>query len=192
MSFVGASALVNGKTKGLYASAKALLSSIYEGALVNFDSALRIEARWFTKVLMTDTCTNMARTLFLNKSALEKGQQRPADEGEKNLRQISVIGSGMMGSGIAYASILQGLEVLLIDQNIEAAEAGKNKIEMLLNESVKRKKLSEEEKIGLLDRVKTVSSIEKVSGSDLVIEAVFEDLKLKHSLYKKIEPHLKE
>ena len=79
MSFVGASALVNGKTKGLYASAKALLSSIYEGALVNFDSALRIEARWFTKVLMTDTCTNMARTLFLNKSALEKGKQRPAD-----------------------------------------------------------------------------------------------------------------
>ena len=123
MSFVGASALVNGKTKGLYASAKALLSSIYEGALVNFDSALRIEARWFTKVLMTDTCTNMARTLFLNKSALEKGKQRPADAGETNLKQISVIGSGMMGSGIAYASILQGLEVLLIDRNIEAAEA---------------------------------------------------------------------
>ena len=192
ISFVGASALVNGKTKGLYASAKALLSSIYEGALVSFDSALRIEARWFTKVLMTDTCTNMARTLFLNKSALEKGKQRPADAGETNLKQISVIGSGMMGSGIAYASILQGLEVLLIDQNIEAAEAGKNKIEMLLNESVKRKKLSEEEKIRLLDSVKTVSSIEKVSGSDLVIEAVFEDLKLKHSLYKKIEPHLKE
>ena len=192
MSFVGASALVNGKTKGLYASAKALLSSIYEGALVDFDSALRIEARWFTKVLMTDTCTNMARTLFLNKSALEKGKQRPADAGETNLKQISVIGSGMMGSGIAYASILQGLEVLLIDQNIEAAEAGKNKIEMLLNEGVKRKKLSEDEKIGLLDRVKTVSAIEKVSGSDLIIEAVFEDLKLKHSLYKKIEPFLKE
>ena len=134
----------------------------------------------------------MARTLFLNKSALEKGKQRPADAGETNLKQISVIGSGMMGSGIAYASILQGLEVLLIDQNIEAAEAGKNKIEMLLNESVKRKKLSEEEKIRLLDSVKTVSSIEKVSGSDLVIEAVFEDLKLKHSLYEKIEPHLKE
>jgi len=64
MSFVGASALVNGKTKGLYASAKALLSSVYEGALVDFESALKIEARWFTKVLMTNTCTNMARTLF--------------------------------------------------------------------------------------------------------------------------------
>ena len=192
MSFVGGSALVNGKTKGLYFSAKALLSSVYEGALVDFDSALRIEARWFTKVLMTDTCTNMARTLFLNKSALEKGQQRPSDVKETNLKQISVIGSGMMGSGIAYASILQGLEVLLIDQNIEAAEAGKTKIDMLLSESVKRKKLSEEEKIGLLEKVKTVSSLEKISTSDLVIEAVFEDLKLKHSLYKKIEPHLKD
>ena len=192
MSFVGGSALVNGKTKGLYFSAKALLSSVYEGALVDFDSALRIEARWFTKVLMTDTCTNMARTLFLNKSALEKGQQRPLHVKETNLKQISVIGSGMMGSGIAYASILQGLEVLLIDQNIEAAEAGKTKIDMLLSESVKRKKLSEEEKIRLLEKVKTVSSLEKISSSDLVIEAVFEDLKLKHNLYKKIEPHLKD
>ena len=192
MSFVGGSALVNGKTKGLYFSAKALLSSVYEGALVDFDSALRIEARWFTKVLMTDTCTNMARTLFLNKSALEKGQQRPSDVKETNLKQISVIGSGMMGSGIAYASILQGLEVLLIDQNIEAAEAGKTKIDMLLSESVKRKKLSEEEKVRLLEKVKTVSSLEKISSSDLVIEAVFEDLKLKHNLYKKIEPHLKD
>ena len=192
MSFVGGSALVNGKTKGLYFSAKALLSSVYEGALVDFDSALRIEARWFTKVLMTDTCTNMARTLFLNKSALEKGQQRPPGVKETNLKQISVIGSGMMGSGIAYASILQGLEVLLIDQNIEAAEAGKTKIAMLLSESVKRKKLSEEQKIQLLEKVKTVSSLETISNSDLVIEAVFEDLNLKHDLYKKIEPHLKD
>lgn len=191
MSFVGASALVNGKTKGLYASAKALLSSIYEGALVDFESALKIEARWFTKVLMTDTCTNMARTLFLNKSALEKGKQRPPAVEETNLKQISVIGSGMMGSGIACASIMNGLEVLLIDQNIEAAEAGKAKIETLLNESVKRKKLSEEEKTKLLGNVKTLSSLEKISGSDLVIEAVFEDLELKHSLYKKIEPYLK-
>ena len=192
MSFVGASALVNGKTKGLYFSAKALLSSVYEGALVDFDTALRIEARWFTKVLMTDTCTNMARTLFLNKSALEKGYQRPVGAEKTNLKQVSVIGSGMMGSGIAYASILQGLEVLLIDQNIKAAEAGKAKIEMLLSESVKRKKLSEEEKIRLLKKVKTDASLENISSSDLVIEAVFEDLNLKHNLYKKIEPHLKE
>ncbi len=192
MSFVGGSALVNGKTKGLYFSAKALLSSVYEGALVDFDSALRIEARWFTKVLMTDTCTNMARTLFLNKGALEKGQQRPPGVKKTNLKQISVIGSGMMGSGIAYASILQGLEVLLIDKNLEAANAGKTKIDMLLSESVKRKKLSEQEKTQLLEKVKTVSSLEKISSSDLVIEAVFEDLKLKHNLYKKIEPHLKE
>jgi len=122
---------------------------------------------------------------------LEKGKQRPPAVEETNLKQISVIGSGMMGSGIACASIMNGLEVLLIDQNIEAAEAGKAKIETLLNESVKRKKLSEEEKTKLLGNVKTFSSLEKISGSDLVIEAVFEDLELKHSLYKKIEPYLK-
>ena len=72
----------------------------------------------------------------------------------------------MMGSGIAYASILQGLEVLLIDQNIKAAKAGKAKIEVLLSESVKRKKLSEEEKIRLLKKVKTDESLENISSSD--------------------------
>ena len=62
---------------------------------------------------------------------------------------------------------------------------------MLLSESVKRKKLSEEEKVRLLKKVKSDASLENISSSDLVIEAVFEDLNLKHKLYKKIEPHLK-
>ena len=90
MSFVGASALVNGKTKGLYFAAKALLSTVYEGALVNFDNALKIEARWFTKVLMTKACTNMTSTLFLNKEKLEKGMVRPTNVDNSNLQEIAI------------------------------------------------------------------------------------------------------
>jgi 3-hydroxyacyl-CoA dehydrogenase/enoyl-CoA hydratase/3-hydroxybutyryl-CoA epimerase len=73
MTFVGASAMINGKTKGVYPAAKALLSAVYEGALVDFDTALRIEARWFTSVLMNPSSSAMIRSLFLNKEALEKG-----------------------------------------------------------------------------------------------------------------------
>ena len=51
MTFVGASAMVNGKTQGVYPAAKALLSAVYEGAMVPFDTAIKIEARWFTNVL---------------------------------------------------------------------------------------------------------------------------------------------
>jgi 3-hydroxyacyl-CoA dehydrogenase/enoyl-CoA hydratase/3-hydroxybutyryl-CoA epimerase len=78
MTFVGASAMINGKTKGVYPAAKALLSAVYEGALVDFDTALRIEARWFTSVLMNPSSSAMIRSLFLNKEALEKGANRPA------------------------------------------------------------------------------------------------------------------
>ena len=77
MTFVGASAMVNGKTQGVYPAAKALLSAVYEGALVPFDTALKIEARWFTHVLMNPSSGAMIRSLFINKEALEKGANRP-------------------------------------------------------------------------------------------------------------------
>ena len=78
MTFVGASAMISSKTKNLYPAAKYLLSAIYEGALTNFDNALRIEARWFTKILSEKSTKNMIRTLFINKTALEKGLKRPS------------------------------------------------------------------------------------------------------------------
>ena len=77
MTFVGASAMVHGKTQGAYPAAKAMLSAIYEGALVDFDAALRIEARWFTRVLLNPSSAAMIRSLFLNKQALEKGAVAP-------------------------------------------------------------------------------------------------------------------
>lgn len=82
MTFVGASAMVHGKTKGVYPAAKAMLSAVYEGAQVPFDTALKIEARWFTNVLMDPSSSAMIRSLFINKEALEKGANRPdvADE----------------------------------------------------------------------------------------------------------------
>ncbi|MCE8422251.1 3-hydroxyacyl-CoA dehydrogenase, partial [Rhodovulum sulfidophilum] len=78
MTFVGASAMVTGKTMGVYPAAKGLLAAVYEGALVPFDTALKIEARWFTHVLMNPSSSAMIRSLFINKEALEKGAVRPA------------------------------------------------------------------------------------------------------------------
>ena len=77
MTFVGASAMINGKTQGAFPAAKALLSAVYEGALVPFDLALKVEARWFTNVIMNPSSSAMIRSLFINKSALEKGAVRP-------------------------------------------------------------------------------------------------------------------
>ena len=100
MTFVGASAMVNGNTQGVYPAAKALLSAVYEGAMVPFDTAIKIEARWFTNVLMNPSSGAMIRSLFINKEALEKGANRP-DVPPQTVKKLGVLGAGMMGAGIA-------------------------------------------------------------------------------------------
>ena len=87
---VGASAMVNGKTKGAFPAAKALLSAVYEGALVPFDTALKIEARWFTNIMMNPSSSAMIRSLFINKGALEKGAVRPAGIPDQSVKKVGV------------------------------------------------------------------------------------------------------
>ena len=125
MTFVGASAMVNGKTKGAFPAAKALLSAVYEGAQVPFDTALKIEARWFTHILMNPSSSAMIRSLFINKGALEKGAVRPAGIPDQSVKKIGVLGAGMMGAGIALVSAQAGIDVVLIDQSQEAADLAK-------------------------------------------------------------------
>ncbi|MGJ8611965.1 MAG: enoyl-CoA hydratase-related protein, partial [Octadecabacter sp.] len=125
MTYVGASAMINGKTQGVYPAAKALLSAAYEGAMVPFDTALKIEARWFTNVLMNPSSEAMIRSLFINKEALEKGANRP-DVADQRVKKVGVLGAGMMGAGISLVSALAGIEVVLIDREQAAADKGKS------------------------------------------------------------------
>ena len=119
MTFVGANAMVNGKTQGAFPAAKALLSAVYEGSLVPFDTALKIEARWFTNILLNPSSSAMIRSLFLNKEALEKGAVRPEGVADQRVKKLGVLGAGMMGAGIALVSVQAGIEVVLIDQTQE-------------------------------------------------------------------------
>ena len=186
MTFVGASAMINGKTKGVYPAAKALLSSIYEGALVPFDTALKIEARHFTSILMNPTSSAMIRSLFINKEALEKGANRPAVDDQK-VSKVGVLGSGMMGAGIAYVSANAGIEVVLIDQAQEAADKGKAYSESILDKGISRKRVTEDKKAEVLGRITATTDLEALKGCDLIVEAVFEDVGVKAEMTKKVE-----
>ncbi|PHP26624.1 3-hydroxyacyl-CoA dehydrogenase NAD-binding domain-containing protein [Limimaricola cinnabarinus] len=186
MTFVGASAMVHGKTQGVYPAAKALLSAVYEGALVPFDTALKIEARWFTRVLMDPSSTAMIRSLFLNKEALEKGANRP-DAPDQSVKKVGILGAGMMGAGIAYVSANAGIEVVLIDREQAAADKGKSYSEALLDKGIKRKKVSPEKKEQVLGRINATTEIEALKGCDLIVEAVFEDVGVKAEMTKKVE-----
>ncbi|UWQ42783.1 enoyl-CoA hydratase/isomerase family protein [Leisingera aquaemixtae] len=187
MTFVGASAMVHGKTQGAFPAAKALLSSIYEGALVDFDTALKIEARWFTNVLMNPSSSAMIRSLFLNKQALEKGAVRPAGVPDQSVKKIGVLGAGMMGAGIALVSAQAGMEVVLIDRDQDAADKGKAYSAAYMDAGIKRGKATEEKKEALLAQITATPDLDALKGCDLIIEAVFEDPGVKAEMTQKVE-----
>lgn len=186
LTFVGASAMVNGKTQGVYPAAKALLSAIYEGALVPFDVALRIEARWFTHVLMQPSSSAMIRSLFLNKQALEKGARRP-DLPKEKVRRLGVLGAGMMGAGIAHVAAKAGIEVVLIDTTQQAADRGKAHAAGIVKNDRKRGKLTEDMTAEVLARIMPGTDYAALSGCDLIIEAVFEDPQVKAGVIARAE-----
>ncbi|PFG61669.1 3-hydroxyacyl-CoA dehydrogenase/enoyl-CoA hydratase/3-hydroxybutyryl-CoA epimerase [Thioclava sp. ES.031] len=186
MTFVGASAMVHGKTAGVYPAAKALLSAVYEGALVPFDQAIKIEARWFTNVLLNPSSTSMIRSLFINKGALEKGANRP-DVPDQKVKKVGILGAGMMGAGIAYVSAKAGIEVVLIDNSQEAADRGKSYSEGILDKGISRKKVTEEGKAKTLGLINATTDYAALEGCDLIVEAVFEDPGVKAEVTKKAE-----
>ena len=187
MTYVGASAMVNGKTKGVYPAARALLSAAYEGALVPFDTALKIEARWFTHVLMNPSSGNMIRSLFINKEALEKGAVRPRDVPDQSVRKIGILGAGMMGAGIALVSAQAGLDVVLLDQSQEAADRGKAYSASYMDKGISRRKTTPEKKDAVLGRIMATTDYGALHDVDLIVEAVFEDPAIKAEVTRAVD-----
>ena len=186
MTFVGANAMVYGKTYGVYPAAKALLAAVYEGALVPFDVALKIEARHFTSVMMNPSSTAMIRSLFINKEALEKGANRPG-VADQTVKKVGIIGAGMMGAGIAYVSANAGIEVVLIDAAQDSADKGRAHSADLLDKGIQRKKVTAEKKAEVMARITATTDYAALAGCDLIVEAVFEDMKVKADVTAKVE-----
>ncbi|MEP6067792.1 MAG: 3-hydroxyacyl-CoA dehydrogenase NAD-binding domain-containing protein [Paracoccaceae bacterium] len=187
MTFVGAAAMVHGKTQGVYPAAKALLSAVYEGALVPFDTALKIEARWFTNVLMNPSSSSMIRSIFLNKEALEKGAVRPKGVEDQRVKKLGVLGAGLMGAGIALVSAQAGIEVVLIDRDQEAADKGKDYTASYLEKGKSRGKVTAEKAEAMLGLITPTPDVDQLADCDLIIEAVFEDPKVKAEITARVE-----
>ena len=186
MTFLGASAMVHGKTKGVYPAAKALLQAVYEGALVPFDTALKVEARNFVNVLMNPSSAAMIRSLFINKEALEKGANRP-DVADQTVKKVGILGAGMMGAGIAYVSANAGIQVVLIDASQDSADKGKSYSATILDKGISRRKVTPEKKTQVLDRITATTDYAALDGCDLIVEAVFEDVTVKAGVTREAE-----
>ncbi|MCF8474655.1 MAG: enoyl-CoA hydratase/isomerase family protein [Emcibacter sp.] len=186
-TFMGAQAMVQKETKGNYPAAVAILSCVYEGHQLPMDTALKIESKYFTTLLMGTVAPNMIRTLFVNKQAAEKGARRPKDVPPMKTRKLGMLGAGMMGAGIAHVSAMAGIEVILLDREMEFAEKGKSYSAGILAKQVQRKKMSQEKADGILALIKPTTDYSDLKGCDLIIEAVLEDVTVKADVTKKVE-----
>ncbi|TGY88235.1 3-hydroxyacyl-CoA dehydrogenase [Marinicauda algicola] len=188
--FAGASPMLLKETYGNYPAQRYILSCVYEGLQVPMDAALRIESRYFTKLLLRPESRNMIRSLFLSKQALEKGARRPAGTEKSDIRKIAVIGAGFMGAGVATVSAQAGIEVVLIDKDQEGADKGKQHAVDFFQKGVKRGKISPEKADKLAALITATTDYSKLSDVELVVEAVFEDSDLKHKITRAAEEHL--
>ncbi|MGO9237776.1 MAG: 3-hydroxyacyl-CoA dehydrogenase NAD-binding domain-containing protein [Methylocella sp.] len=179
MVWPAANAIYRRETHDNYPAAKAILHSVYEGLQLPFDLALRVESRWFAKILRSPEAAAMIRTLFLSMGELNKGARRPAHVPAAAIKQVGILGAGFMGAGIAYVTASAGMDVVLIDQDQAAADKGKEICNKLISGQVLKGRATAADKEALLSRIKPTADYMDLAGSGLVIEAVFEDRAVK-------------
>jgi 3-hydroxyacyl-CoA dehydrogenase / enoyl-CoA hydratase / 3-hydroxybutyryl-CoA epimerase len=188
--FIMGNALLRKQSYGNYPAVINLMHAVYEGLQVPFDTALKIETRYFSKTLMTPQAKAMMRTFFFSMQAIGKGSGRPEGYPKTEFSQVAVLGAGMMGAGIAYVQAMAGIKTVLIDRDQESADKGKKHCEDLIMKQVSRGKLSKEQGQATLDLITATPDYSKIAGSDLVVEAVFENSELKATVTKAAEAHL--
>jgi 3-hydroxyacyl-CoA dehydrogenase/enoyl-CoA hydratase/3-hydroxybutyryl-CoA epimerase len=180
--------LLRQQTKGAPMPApRAILAAAVEGAQVDFDTASRIESRYFTSLVTGQVAKNMIQAFFFDMQFINSGGSRPEGIAKQEIRKIGVLGAGMMGAGIAYVSAKAGFDVVLKDVSIEAAEKGKGYSEKLEAKALERGKTTKEKSDALLARIKPTADAADFKGVDFVIEAVFESVELKHKVFQEIE-----
>jgi 3-hydroxyacyl-CoA dehydrogenase / enoyl-CoA hydratase / 3-hydroxybutyryl-CoA epimerase len=189
-NFLVGNAMIRKQTYGNYPAATNLMKAVYEGTQVPMDAALRIETRYFIKTLMTPQAQAMIRSLFLSKQELDKGAVRPAGQPKSDPKKVTVIGAGMMGAGIAFVQALAGIETILIDRSQEDADKGKAHVEELLKKRLSRGQITQDKFDALLGSVTATTDYDLIKGSDLVIEAVFENREIKADVTKRAEAQL--
>ncbi|MDQ3154114.1 MAG: enoyl-CoA hydratase-related protein, partial [Actinomycetota bacterium] len=130
-----------------------ILCAAVEGAQVDVDTALLIEGRYFVDLATGQTAKNMIKAFFFDLQSINKGGSRPDGYEQRTFRRVGVLGAGMMGAGIAYVCARAGMEVVLKDVALDAAEKGKAYSAGLLDKALARGRTTVEKRDELLARI---------------------------------------
>ncbi|MCX4579129.1 3-hydroxyacyl-CoA dehydrogenase NAD-binding domain-containing protein [Streptomyces sp. NBC_01571] len=170
-----------------YPAPRNIMAAAVEGSQVDFETALVIEARYFTELVTGQISKNMIQAFFFDLQAVNSGANRPRGVEPRKVTRVAVLGAGMMGAGIAYSCARAGIDVVLKDVSAEAAQKGKAYSEKLCAKAVAKGRTSQEKADALLARITPTADPQDLAGCDAVIEAVFEDTSLKHKVFQEIE-----
>ncbi|MHB1248462.1 MAG: 3-hydroxyacyl-CoA dehydrogenase NAD-binding domain-containing protein, partial [Polaromonas sp.] len=190
MALSVAPAMLKKQTRGLYPAPEAILACMVEGALVDLETALRIESRYLAKLMTGSNARAMINTFFFNLNAIRSGQSRPRDIARFKPQKVGILGAGMMGAGIAYAQASKGIASVLRDVSQDKASAGKAYSAKLTQARVDKGRMSLSDQAALLARISATDKVADLTGCDLIIEAVFERRDLKAKVTQEAEPLL--
>ena len=186
MTWPAINAIYRRETYDNYPAARALVQSVYEGLQLPMDLALRVESRYFAHVVRSPEASAMIRSLFVSMQDLNKGARRPALPPTK-IKKVGVVGAGFMGASIGYVTAQAGMDVVLIDRDQASADKGKGHAEKMIAEQVARGRASEADRLMLMSRITATADYNALKDCDLIVEAVFEDRKVKAETVKKVQ-----
>ena len=189
-ALVVAPAMLGKTTRGRYPAPEAALSAMVEGAMVDYDTALRIESRYLARLMTTPVAHNMINTFFFDMNAIKAGKSRPAGVARFKPTKVGILGAGMMGAGIAWAQASRGIATVLKDVSQDKADKGKAYSEKLAGKRVEKGRMKPDAAQELLARITPTASAADLSGCELIIEAVFESRDIKAQVTREAEPQL--
>ncbi len=187
-----ASTLSHVASKGNNTAPLAILRCIHDGSRLPFDKAQQVEQKYFVDLLRKPAARNIVRTMFITKQSADKLKRRPEGPPKHIMSRMGVLGTGIMGSGIAEVSAAAGIDVVLVDRSADIAEASKTRIAKGLDRQVAQGRLTQERRDAILSRIHVGAGIEAFAGCELVIEAILEDIKVKQDAIRNVEAVLGE
>ncbi|SHG10503.1 3-hydroxyacyl-CoA dehydrogenase NAD-binding domain-containing protein [Streptoalloteichus hindustanus] len=177
-----APAMLRKRTHGTLPAPERILSAAVEGMAVDVETAQRVETRYFADLVTGQVAKNMITAFWFQLNEVNAGRSRPDGVPAREARRVGVLGSGMMGAGIARVTAEAGIEVVLKDVTAEVAAAGRDRIAAELAAVVAAGRLAEADRDAVLARITPTGSDADLAGCDLVIEAVPENRELKNAV----------
>ncbi|KGR33136.1 multifunctional fatty acid oxidation complex subunit alpha [Vibrio campbellii] len=189
MSFTMAKGLVAQKAGPHYPAPMTAVITIEEGARFARNEALDIERKHFVKLAKSEEAKSLVG-LFLNDQYIKGLAKKSAKSASKDTQRAAVLGAGIMGGGIAYQSALKGVPVLMKDIAQPSLDLGMTEASKLLNKRLSRGRIDGFKMAGILASITPSLHYAGIEESDVIVEAVVENPKVKAAVLSEVESHV--